>query len=188
MRRLFFDRALLAEGWAERVRIVVDDDGRIASIESGSSPEGAETHAAIGVPGLANVHSHSFQRGMAGMAEFPGPTGDTFWTWRQTMYRFLERLTPDDVEVIASQLYVEMLEAGFTSVGEFHYLHHAPDGGWYDDPAEMAGRIAAAASRSGIGLTLLPVLYQWSGFGKKPLEAGQRRFGSTLDSFAKLHE
>ncbi len=188
MSKLFFERALLSEGWAGDVLIDVDADGRIASVTAGAAPGAACHRGKIGLPGLANLHSHAFQRGMAGLAETAGPTKDSFWTWRQVMYRFLDRLTPDDVEAIAGGLYVEMLEAGFTSVGEFHYLHHAPDGGWYGDPAEMAGRIAAASQASGIGLTLLPVFYAQGGFGGQPVQAQQRRFTSTADTFAKLRE
>ncbi len=186
MSKLFFERALLPEGWAGDVLIETGVDGRIERITPGASPAGADHRGAIGLPGLANLHSHAFQRGMAGLAEIAGPARDSFWTWRQVMYRFLERLTPDDVEAIAAQLYVEMLVAGFTSVGEFHYLHHAPDGGWYVDPAEMAGRIAAAAGASGIGLTLMPVLYAQGGLGGQPVAAQQRRFASTAATFPEL--
>ncbi len=186
MSKLFFERALLTEGWAGDVVIEIDAKGRIERITPGASPTRADHRGAIGLPGLANLHSHAFQRGMAGLAEIAGPTRDSFWTWRQVMYRFLERLTPDDVEAVATQLYVEMLEAGFTSVGEFHYLHHAPDGGWYADPAEMAGRIVAAAHESGIGLTLMPVFYAQGGFGGQPVAAQQRRFTSTAATFPEL--
>jgi formiminoglutamate deiminase len=188
MSKLFFERALLPAGWAGDVLIETDAVGRIARVTPGAEPGAADHRRAIGLPGLANLHSHAFQRGMAGLAETAGPGEDSFWTWRQVMYRFLERLTPEDVEAIAGQLYVEMLEAGFTSVGEFHYLHHAPDGGWYDDPAEMAGRIGAAARTAGIGLTLMPVFYAQGGFGGQPIAAQQRRFASTADNFAKLAE
>lgn len=188
MSKLYFDRALLADGWAGEVLIETGADGLIERITKGAKSDDADHHAAIGLPGIANLHSHAFQRGMAGLAETAGPTKDSFWTWRQVMYRFLERLTPEDAEAIASQLYVEMLEAGFTSVGEFHYLHHAPDGSWYADRAEMAGRIAAAARESGIGLTLMPVFYAHGGFGGQPIQAQQRRFASTAASFPKLLE
>ncbi len=136
---------------------------------------------------MANLHSHSFQRAMAGLTERRGPGSDSFWSWRKLMYAFNERLTPDHVEAIAGLVQVEMLEAGYTSVGEFHYLHHAPDGSRYDDPAEMAGRICAAAGTSGIALTLLPVFYRWSGFGQQAPSEGQRRFLNTPDSYAELH-
>src|SRR5437764_2699432 len=124
---LWFDTALLPQGWTRNVRIETAD-GRIARIETGAAPSAGDERHAIALPGLANVHSHAFQRGMAGLAERRGPAGDDFWTWREVMYRFLGRLTPDYVEAIAAQAYVEMLQHGFTRVGEFHYLHHAPDG------------------------------------------------------------
>ena len=137
---------------------------------------------------MPNLHSHAFQRAMAGMTERRGPGDDSFWTWRATMYRFLDALTPEDVEAIAALAYVEMLEAGFASVAEFHYLHHQPGGAPYADPAELAHRIAAAAAETGIGLTLLPVLYSYGGAGAAPLAGGQRRFGCDLDGFLALRE
>jgi len=185
--KLFFDTAWLPGGWADAVTINVADDGRIADVAVGTLPAQDATRAGIGLPGMPNLHSHAFQRGMAGLAEIAGPTADTFWTWRKVMYEFLDRLTPDDVEAIAAQLFVEMLEAGYTSVAEFHYLHHAPDGSSYADPAEMAARIAAAAATAGIGLTLLPVLYANGGFGGQPVQAQQRRFASRdVDAFTAL--
>jgi formiminoglutamate deiminase len=138
------------------------------------------------VPGLPNLHSHAFQRAMAGLTERRGSESDSFWTWREQMYRFVERLTPDDLEAIAAFAYMEMLEAGFTWVAEFHYLHHQPDGGPYDDVAEMSQRIVAAAADVGIGLTLLPVLYRQSGFGGKPASPAQRRFLNDRDSYARI--
>ena len=137
-------------------------------------------------PAAANLHSHAFQRAMAGLAEIRGRETDTFWTWRETMYRFALTMSPDDVEAVAAQLYVEMLEAGFAAVAEFHYLHHAPDGSPYAEPAEMAGRILAAARRAGIGMTLLPVFYAHSTFGGAPPRPEQRRFVNDVDSFARL--
>ncbi len=137
----------------------------------------------------ANVHSHAFQRALAGLAEARGPAGqDSFWTWRRLMYRFLEQLDPDQIEAIAALAYVEMLEAGYASVGEFHYLHHRAGGAAYDDPAETTARIAAAALAAGIGLTHLPVLYAQGGADGRPLAGGQLRFGSDLDGFATLYE
>lgn len=140
------------------------------------------------VPGLPNLHSHAFQRAMAGLTERRGTEADSFWTWREQMYRFVERLTPDDLEAIAAQAYMEMLEAGFTWVAEFHYLHHQPDGRPYDNVAEMAERIVAAAADTGIGLTLLPVFYRQSGFGGRPAAPGQRRFLNDRESYARLME
>ena len=177
--------ALLPDGWARDVRLTVEA-GRIAAVETGV-PAGAgdERHAYL-VPGMANLHSHAFQRGMAGLAETRGPGADSFWSWRTVMYRFALTMTPEDVEAVAAQLYVEMLEAGFTRVGEFHYLHHDKDGRPYADIAEMAARIAAAASETGLALTLLPVFYAHAGFGGTPPGEGQRRFVNDRDSFARL--
>jgi formiminoglutamate deiminase len=182
---LFFDHALLPQGWSRNVRIEVHN-GRIAAVAADSNPQGAEHIRGIALPGLPNLHSHTFQRGMAGLAERRGNSEDNFWTWRQAMYHFLERLTPDDIEAIASFAFVEMLETGFTSVAEFHYLHHSPDGRPYANIAELSERIVAAARQTGIGLTLLPVLYAASGFGGAPTADGQRRFSNSLDSFLKL--
>ena len=137
---------------------------------------------------MPNLHSHAFQRAMAGMTERRGPGDDSFWTWRELMYRFLDVLSPEDVEAIAALAYVEMLEAGFAAVAEFHYLHHQPGGAPYADPAELAHRIVAAAAATGIGLTLLPVLYSYGGAGAAPLAGGQRRFGCDLDGFLALRE
>ena len=185
MSALWFETALLPEGWAARVRLILAD-GRIARIEKNVEPRAGDERHAIAIPGLCNVHSHAFQRGMAGLAEIRGPAGDNFWTWREVMYRFLDRLTPDDVQAIATQAYVEMLQTGFTRVGEFHYLHHDPAGVPYANIAEMAERIAAAAQETGIGLTLLPVFYAHSNFGGAPPVPGQRRFINTMDGFARL--
>nr|WP_314088241.1 formimidoylglutamate deiminase [uncultured Shinella sp.] len=180
-------QALLANGWAKDVRITVQS-GRIASVEIGaSSVEGDERHDTI-VAGMPNLHSHAFQRGMAGFAEMRGPGSDSFWSWRTVMYRFALSMTPDDVEAVAGQLYVEMLEAGFTRVGEFHYLHHDKDGGHYGDIAEMAARIASAASATGIALTLLPVFYAHAGFGGTAPGEGQRRFINDRQSYGRLLE
>jgi formimidoylglutamate deiminase len=184
---LFFASALTPEGWKRDLRLAIED-GVIASITTHATPKPGDERHAIGLPGMPNLHSHAFQRGMAGLAEVRGSSADTFWTWREVMYRFALTMTPDDVEVVAAQLYVEMLEAGFTRVGEFHYLHHDRDGTPYSDIAEMAGRIAAAAAGTGIGLTLLPVFYAHSNFGGAPPTEGQRRFICGLDSFARLLE
>lgn len=187
MTRLWFEQALLPSGWADSVLIEIAG-GRIVSVTAEARRDGAEAFSGAVVPGLANLHSHAFQRGMAGLTERRGPGADSFWIWRETMYGFLARLTPDDVEALAAELYIEMLEAGFTSVGEFHYLHHAPDGSKYANPAEMAARIALAALESGIGLTLLPVHYEAAGFGGRPAGEGQRRFVSDADGFLDLVE
>lgn len=187
MGKLHFATALLPEGWRDDVLVTVAD-GSIAAVEPSVPAGDAERFAGAAVPGLPNLHSHSFQRGMAGLAERRGSSADSFWTWREVMYRFLDRLSPDDVEAIAAFAFAEMLEAGFTAVGEFHYLHHAPDGRPYDDIAETAARIAAAAAATGIGLTLLPVYYAQGNFGGTPPAPGQRRFLSDRDGFEHLME
>src|SRR5262245_2709751 len=186
-RELFFDHALLPSGWARDVRISVVD-GSIVAVAAGASRAVADRIAGIAVAGVPNLHCHAFQRGMAGLAERRGPAADSFWTWREVMYRFLQRLSPDDVEAIAAFAYMEMLEAGFTTVGEFHYLHHDVDGGPYADLGEMAQRIAAASAQARIGLTLLPSFYAYGGFGGAPPTAAQRRFINDPDRFLELVE
>ncbi|MDJ1159074.1 formimidoylglutamate deiminase [Chelatococcus sp. SYSU_G07232] len=187
MRKLFFDHALLASGWAQDVGLDVEA-GVIRAVAPGASREGRERIPGIALPGLPNLHSHTFQRGMAGLAETRGPAGDSFWTWRQVMYRFLGALTPEDVEAIAAQAFVEMLEGGFTAVAEFHYLHHDRDGTPYADLAELSARIAAAAGETGIGLTLLPSFYAYGGLGGAAPSQGQRRFLNDPDRFLALVE
>jgi formiminoglutamate deiminase len=187
MRRLILDHALLPEGWAENVGIDIDG-GMILAVHANASADGRERTAGIALPGLPNLHSHTFQRGMAGLAETRGPEGDSFWTWRQVMYRFLGSLTPDDVEAIAAFAMMEMLEGGFTALAEFHYLHHDADGRPYADIAELSHRIAAAAQETGMGLTLLPVFYAQGGFGGVAPTEGQRRFINDVASYALLLE
>ncbi len=184
---LWFTQALLPDGWAAAVRLEIAA-GRIARIETGVEAIFDDERHGVALPGLCNVHSHAFQRGMAGLAEVRGPADDDFWTWREVMYRFLDRLTPDQVEVIAAQAYVEMLQQGFTRVGEFHYLHNAPDGRPYDNPAELAERIVTAAEATGIGLTLLPVFYAHGDFGGADPRPGQRRFLNDIHAFGALVE
>ena len=192
--QLFATRALLPDGWASDVLLEIGADGTLAAVTPGTAPPAGASRASGPVlPGMPNLHSHAFQRAMAGLAERAGREGtpgeaDSFWTWRQAMYGFVGRLTPAQNEAIAAQLYVEMLKAGYTAVGEFHYLHHDPDGRPFADPAEMAERIAAAAAATGIGLTLLPVLYAQGGFGAQPTGPGQRRFRHDADSFLQLVE
>ncbi|MDA9432339.1 formimidoylglutamate deiminase [Bradyrhizobium sp. CCBAU 51627] len=185
MSRLHFASALLPSGWANDVQVVITA-GAIAEVTPDVAPAAGDQRHAIALPGLASLHSHAFQRGMAGLAELRCDSTDTFWTWRETMYRFALAMTPDDVAAVATLLYVEMLEHGFTRVGEFHYLHHDRDGSHYADPAEMAGRIAQAAEASGIGLTLLPSFYAHGSFGGAAPHDGQRRFINSVDQFAAL--
>ncbi|RWC38855.1 MAG: formimidoylglutamate deiminase [Mesorhizobium sp.] len=187
MAAIFAEQALLPNGWHNNVRITLAN-GRITAVEPGAAAlAGDECHAIL-LPGMPNLHSHAFQRGMAGLAELRGPSADSFWSWREVMYRFALSMTPDQVEAVAAQLYVEMLEAGFSRVGEFHYLHHDRDGKPYANLAEMADRIAAAAGETGIGLTLLPVFYAHSSFGGAAPNEGQRRFINDVNRFSRLIE
>ena len=185
MAALFFNQALLPDGWARDVRLTIAA-GRLQSVETQARPQPGDDRHAIGIPGMPNLHSHAFQRGMAGLAEVRGTTADSFWTWREVMYRFVGRMTPDDIEAVAAQAYVEMLEAGFTRVGEFHYIHHDISGAPYGNVAELAERIGAATDVTGISLTLLPVFYAHAGFGGQAPNEGQRRFINDIDGFAKL--
>jgi len=185
---LFAGTALLPEGWAENVRIELDPSGDIAAVTANASPQGARRLDGPVLPGMPNLHSHAFQRAMAGLAETGEAAPGSFWSWREIMYRFAGLVGPDEVEAIAAQLYVEMLKAGYTSVCEFHYLHHDRDGAPYADPAELSWRIDAAARQTGIGLTHLPVLYRWSNFGGVPPHDGQRRFLCTPDTLLGIAE
>lgn len=188
MAALWFETALLPQGWTDGVRMEIAADGRIGTIQADTPARPDDEQYGIAVPGLGNVHSHAFQRGMAGLTEHRAGQGDNFWSWRELMYRFLDRLDPADVEAIAAQAFVEMLETGFTRVGEFHYLHHAPDGRPYANAAELAERIGAAAEATGIALTLLPVFYAHGDFDGAPPTPGQRRFLNDLDGFGRLLE
>ena len=181
MADLFFSDVLLPEGWATSVRLSTGVDGSIESVTAGGDPDGCELVTGIAVPGVPNLHSHAFQRAMAGLTERGSKRGDSFWGWRERMYAFLERLDPDDVEAIAAQLQIELLRHGYTCVAEFHYLRNAPDGGPYSDPVEMARRIAAAADSTGIGLTLLPVVYRSGDFAGVPPTHGQQRFVTSVE-------
>lgn len=185
MQSLFAKQMLTAEGWRQDVRVDIEN-GVISAI----------TPAAVGaaqydllLAGMPNVHSHAFQWAMGGLTEHrSSSSNDNFWSWREVMYRFLERLTPEHIEVIARAFYIELLKSGYTAIGEFHYLHNDAAGNPYDNPAELSERIIAAATDSGIHLTLLPVLYQTSNFGGAPAVAGQRRFLHSTDAFMKLHD
>ncbi|HWJ76157.1 MAG TPA: formimidoylglutamate deiminase [Kaistia sp.] len=187
MQTVWAEQALVGDSWMKDVSVVIGADGRIASVASGAAPSGIRVGALLPAP--VNLHSHAFQRAMAGLTERRSHEArDTFWTWRRLMYRFLDALTPDDIEAIAAFVQMEMLESGYAAVAEFHYVHHQADGTPYDDLAELATRIAAASQQSGIGLTLLPVLYQQAGCDGAALAPGQVRFGNGIDRFAELHE
>lgn len=178
--------ALLPAGWASEVAIDIDARGTIARVMPHATGSEGERVAGPLVPGMPNVHSHAFQRAFAGRTGRANEGGDSFWTWRSTMYAMLERIDADVFEAITAQAYVEMLQAGYTAVAEFHYVHHDPRGAPYADPAELAHRVMGAAADAGIALTLLPVFYAHAGFGGTPPTPGQRRFIHSVDSFARL--
>ncbi|MDE2791563.1 MAG: formimidoylglutamate deiminase [Paracoccaceae bacterium] len=182
-------KALTGDGWFDDICVQIDAAGRIAAVSAGSGRPKSSADSIVGIllPAPANLHSHGFQRAMAGLTERRGPdTTESFWTWRQLMYRFLDRLGPEDFEAINAFAQMQMAEAGYAAVAEFHYVHHQVGGRPYDNLAELSERIFAAATDSGIGLTLLPVFYQFGGFGRRPLKGGQRRFGNDPDRFASL--
>lgn len=186
--RYFCPAALLPDGWRDNVLLEVDAGGDLAAVMPDATPAGATVLSGVVLPGLCNLHSHAHQRAMAGLAERSGPGADSFWTWRERMYGFLEKMTPDDLEAVAAQLYLEMLKAGYTTVAEFQYLHHNSGGRTYADPAEMTLRCINAAQRVGIGITALPVLYACGGFGGAPLGERQRRFHNDPARFLEIHE
>lgn len=180
------ERLLVQDAWEHDVRVEVDAEGRIVSLGPRSPDAACDQVRGWTVPGVPNLHSHSFQRALAGLAEASEP--GSFWSWRDVMYRLAERLAPGDVEAITGQLNVELLKAGFTCAGEFHYIHHPPGGGTYDDPAEMSHRIVAAARTAGIGLVHMPVVYETGGLGGEPLVGAQRRFQLDLDGAAAIRD
>ncbi|WP_187430486.1 8-oxoguanine deaminase [Roseobacter fucihabitans] len=186
MQTIWAKSALLPSGWATDVRIDVDANGRISAVQADAPEHG--TQVAMLLPAPVNVHSHAFQRAMAGLTERRGPDpSDSFWSWRQLMFRFLDRLTPEHIEAITTFVQMEMLEAGYGASVEFHYLHHQPGGARYDNIAETSQRICAAADQSGMGLCLLPVHYQFGGCDGRGLAAGQIRFGNGMEEFLTLH-
>ena len=186
--QLFAERALLDSGWADGALIEIGDDGLIRGLSTGVARPPADCERVSGalLPGMPNLHSHAFQRAFAGAAERRGAGDDSFWTWRTAMYGMVEEIDPDAMESIAGQLFVEMLEAGYTSVAEFHYLHHDREGRSYSSLPETSERIITAAQRTGIALTLLPVLYTSSGFGGVAPAPGQRRFVNDGDRYVRL--
>ena len=187
MTRISAKQALMPDGWRKDVVIEIGDHGRISSITAdGASPE---HRVGVLLPALSNVHSHSFQRAMSGLAETRGPSArDNFWTWREVMYRFLAILDPEDIGDIAALVQMEMLEAGYAAQAEFHYVHHAPGGAAYSRIDETSRRHIDAAKRTGIGYTHLPVLYMQGGLDGRPLEGGQLRFGCQLDQYRALFD
>ena len=188
MSTLHAEHAWLNDGWHPRVRFDIDGGGHVATVEQESTAPPNAHRAHWLLPGIPNLHSHAFQRAMAGLAERQTNPEDSFWTWRELMYGFAAKLTPELLRDIAAMLYVEMLESGYTSVCEFHYLHHAPDGRPYADPSAMSQALIEAATETGIGLTLLPTLYMTGGFDGRPLSERQRRFGHDVDAYLGLVE
>lgn len=187
MTTIFANRLLTDKGWCDRARVTVTN-GHISAIVRDTGPGASDHRVDAVLPAGANLHSHTFQRAIAGRTETRAAGQDSFWTWRGLMYRFLQHLTPEDIEAIAAMAFVEMQEAGFASVGEFHYVHHQPGGAAYDDPAELSTRIFAAARQTGIGLTHLPVLYTHGGAGGKSPEPHQERFINNIDMFVGILE
>ncbi|MEE8371778.1 MAG: amidohydrolase family protein, partial [Sphingomonadales bacterium] len=181
-----FERALVGESLAENVLVEIDGEGVISAVRADAPATGAGRIEGIALPGMANLHSHAFQRAMAGLSERASEGGNNFWTWRQTLYRMLAELSAGDIEAIATLLYMEMLKAGYTSVGEFHYLHHRPDGKPYSNVAVTSEAIFKAANAAGLALTHLPALYMTSGFGDDHLSAEQRRFYNDYGRFSGL--
>lgn len=178
------DRLWTPQGWSPGVALEVDDGGMLAGV---TASEGERLGRWV-LPGMPNLHSHAFQRAMAGLAERKGKSDDSFWTWRETMYAFAATVGPDELQAIAAQLYVEMLKSGYTQVCEFHYLHHRPDGTPYVQPEAISLALIEAAKEAGIALTLLPVLYMSGGFDGRPLAPRQRRFGHDVASYLQLLE
>jgi formimidoylglutamate deiminase len=173
---LFARQALLPQGWAADVLLEWDDAGTLVSVTPGAALAAGIDSADLVLPGMVNLHSHAFQRALGGLTETAGDSPDSFWTWRELMYRFARNITPEQIEAIAAQLFSECLRHGYTAVCEFHYVQRAPDGSLYARPAETAERVVAASRAAGIGLTMLPVLYSYAGFGERPLGSDQQRF------------
>ena len=188
MRALFARRALLPEGWRRDVLLEWGAHGDLTRVEAQAAPPLGVARADYVLPGMVNLHSHAFQRALGGLTERAGDGPDSFWTWRDLMYRFAARITPEQIEAIAAQLFVECLRHGYTSLCEFHYLQRGPDGGSYARPAETAERVAAAGQATGMGLTLLPVLYSHAGFGEQPLRPEQRRFRTGVEDVMRIVE
>lgn len=191
MSKLYAENILIGSQWQADKTLSIDAEGVITSIESGKDPQAITLNGSV-IPGMVNCHSHAFQRAFAGYSEYRGQTDlgvdieDSFWSWRDIMYRFVAKMTPEDAHTVASFVYVEMLKAGYTSVAEFHYLHHQAGGAHYDDPAEMSHQIINAASSTGIGLTHLPVLYSYAGFGEVTPTEAQGRFIHATEDYLKL--
>jgi formimidoylglutamate deiminase len=188
MNALFARNALLPEGWRRDVLIEWDARGELVEVAVRAAPPIGVPRAEYVVPGMVNLHSHAFQRALGGLTERAGDGPDSFWTWRELMYRFANQVTPEQLEAIAAQLYAECLRHGYTSVCEFHYLQRDPHGAMYARPAQMAEAVAAAGQQTGIGLTMLPVLYSYAGFGEQPLKPEQKRFRTDVATVMRVVE
>ena len=182
--QIYTKKILLADGWASDKTLTINN-GNILAITSGCTDGALKIEGAV-IPGMVNCHSHAFQRAFAGFSEQGSEGQDSFWTWRKIMYQFLAKLTTENAETIASQLYIEMLKMGYTRVAEFHYLHHEIDGRNHSTVSAMAEALFKAAKTSGIGLTMLPVMYQFSGFGSQAPNEGQKRFINSTEQFNQL--
>ena len=188
MSSLFAHHALLPQGWASNVRLHWNETGNLNLVEQDAALQAHENQAQFVLPGMTNLHSHAFQRAMAGMTEMAGEGKDSFWTWRDLMYRYALHITPEQIQAIAAQLYAECLRHGYTAVCEFHYLHRDQDGSFYARPAEMAERVIAAAEQTGMGISMLPVLYSYADFGEQVLRHDQRRFSTNVAEIMQLIE
>ncbi|MFZ6801773.1 formimidoylglutamate deiminase [Undibacterium sp. Di24W] len=183
---LFAQHALLPEGWVNNVRLHWDSQGNFSQIELAATPTAYEAQHTYVSPGMTNLHSHAFQRAMAGMTEIAGEGPDSFWTWRDLMYRYALAISPEQMQAIAAQLYSECLRHGYTSVCEFHYVHRAPEGVFYADIAETAKQVIAAANSTGMGISMLPVLYSYADFNQQPLRDDQRRFNTNVEQILQI--
>src|ERR1700736_2260801 len=188
MKEYQLESALMPQGWARECTVTVADDGIITHVDTDTSIRDAEPVTRIAIPGMPNAHSHAFQRAMAGNTESRLSARDSFWTWRQAMYQLANRIEPEELQILATQLFVEMLKAGYTSVAEFHYLHRQKNGARYPGTNGLWEAIDNAAEIAGIGLTFLPTLYQTSDFGGKPLKREQARFALDTDVFLRAIE
>jgi formimidoylglutamate deiminase len=173
---LFARHALMPSGWQQDVLLEWDAAGALVTVRAGAAVPAGVERATFVLPGMVNLHSHSFQRALGGLTEKAGEGPDSFWSWRDLMYRFARRITPEHIEAIAAQLFSECLRHGYTAICEFHYVQRDANGGLYARPAETAERVIAAARAAGIGITMLPVLYSHAGFGALPLKPEQARF------------
>jgi formimidoylglutamate deiminase len=188
MSTLFARHAWLEDGWTDNVRLHWDPAGDLTQIETQAIASTFEATEQFVLPGMVNLHSHAFQRAMTGMTEIAGLGQDSFWTWRDLMYRFALAINPDQLRTIAACLYVECLRHGYTSVCEFHYLHRTPDGNFYNNMAETAHQVMAAAQHTGIGITMLPVLYSYADFNQTALRPEQCRFATNTEQILRLTE